>query len=625
MAEAVRLVIWDLDETFWKGTLTEGGILAYVQRHHDIVVELAARGIMSSICSKNDFELVRDILNEKEVFGYFIFPSVNWQSKGPRLKEIIENAQLRASSVMFIDDNPNNRGEAAAFVPDMQLADETFIVNMLEDPRFRGKVDRDLVRLGQYKLLEARKSDEGDAGGDNAEFLRQCDIRVYIEHDISKHLDRAIELINRTNQLNYTKCRLAEEGDLAREELTRQAQHFGCQTGLIRVVDKYGDYGFVGFFMLQNGRKNLVPNRTVQTLVHYCFSCRTLGMLVEHWLYHHLRRPEIDVSGEVLTDLEEQRTVDWISLVQSLGDATRTDAMIAPEIRVHGGCEANAVGHYLAGRCADTKVTGNFAAGAFFVRVNSVSLLLSSYEHAAETLEQEARALGMPHALMGGNFFEAPAPGTLFVFSGGFDAGSGVRYRSRRTGLELRIEINGLPTLDFVAASEDEVEKIQQMRFASSATEEVVAVVRHIRDNYEAVPGVGLLGLPVAMATLFDRVPVGSKLIVLLDDPRTRGKDGVVQVAPWVSRYNDQIRSIVQPFAFVDVISFADVIGCEDDIQIGGNHYDRMAYFRVAEEIAIAAGRLSPKCGEGLETQVTHKLFADTHSFKGTTSLREQA
>ena len=31
-AEKVRLVIWDLDETFWRGTLTEGGI-EYVQAH----------------------------------------------------------------------------------------------------------------------------------------------------------------------------------------------------------------------------------------------------------------------------------------------------------------------------------------------------------------------------------------------------------------------------------------------------------------------------------------------------------------------------------------------------------------------------------------------------------------
>ena len=26
MPEEIRLVIWDLDETFWKGTLAEGGI-----------------------------------------------------------------------------------------------------------------------------------------------------------------------------------------------------------------------------------------------------------------------------------------------------------------------------------------------------------------------------------------------------------------------------------------------------------------------------------------------------------------------------------------------------------------------------------------------------------------------
>ena len=47
-SEAIRLVIWDLDETFWDGTLTEGGI-AYRRDHHDLVVELARRGIMSSI------------------------------------------------------------------------------------------------------------------------------------------------------------------------------------------------------------------------------------------------------------------------------------------------------------------------------------------------------------------------------------------------------------------------------------------------------------------------------------------------------------------------------------------------------------------------------------------------
>ena len=40
--EAVRLVIWDLDETFWRGTLTEGGI-TFLPEHKEIVIELARR------------------------------------------------------------------------------------------------------------------------------------------------------------------------------------------------------------------------------------------------------------------------------------------------------------------------------------------------------------------------------------------------------------------------------------------------------------------------------------------------------------------------------------------------------------------------------------------------------
>jgi predicted enzyme involved in methoxymalonyl-ACP biosynthesis len=67
MSEAVRLVVWDLDETFWQGTLTEGGI-AYNDETHNIVMELARRGIMSTICSKNDFESVKKILVEKGIW-----------------------------------------------------------------------------------------------------------------------------------------------------------------------------------------------------------------------------------------------------------------------------------------------------------------------------------------------------------------------------------------------------------------------------------------------------------------------------------------------------------------------------------------------------------------------------
>src|SRR6476620_5521637 len=92
--EPIRLVIWDLDETFWRGTLTEGGIHEYVQAHHDIVIELAKRGIISSICSKNDYETAEKILKEYAIWDYFVFPSLDWTPKGPRLQALIEDIQL---------------------------------------------------------------------------------------------------------------------------------------------------------------------------------------------------------------------------------------------------------------------------------------------------------------------------------------------------------------------------------------------------------------------------------------------------------------------------------------------------------------------------------------------------
>ena len=55
LQESIKLVIWDLDDTFWKGTLSEGPIEAIPENIH-LVQALARRGIISSICSKNDFQ-----------------------------------------------------------------------------------------------------------------------------------------------------------------------------------------------------------------------------------------------------------------------------------------------------------------------------------------------------------------------------------------------------------------------------------------------------------------------------------------------------------------------------------------------------------------------------------------
>ena len=92
--EKIKVVIWDLDDTFWGGTLSEGEI-RYSQRNHDLVKELAERGILSAISSKNDETAVRELLVECQIWDTFVFPRINWRPKGPQIRELLGDMNLR--------------------------------------------------------------------------------------------------------------------------------------------------------------------------------------------------------------------------------------------------------------------------------------------------------------------------------------------------------------------------------------------------------------------------------------------------------------------------------------------------------------------------------------------------
>ena len=48
----VKLVIWDLDETFWEGTLTSENPITPIKQNFIAIGKLTDIGIINSICSK---------------------------------------------------------------------------------------------------------------------------------------------------------------------------------------------------------------------------------------------------------------------------------------------------------------------------------------------------------------------------------------------------------------------------------------------------------------------------------------------------------------------------------------------------------------------------------------------
>jgi FkbH-like protein len=324
----VKLVIWDLDDTFWAGTLEEGGITP-IQANIDIVRELALRGIISSICSKNDYDRTRSKLEEIGIWDHFVFPAIRFAPKGRAVAEMIEAAALRAENVLFIDDNHINREEVKFFNPGVITAHPSDVLDLLlEHPHLAGKADPDLTRLKQYQFLQRKVAEREHSSLSNEEFLRASDVRLTIDYDVHANFDRVVELINRTNQLNYTKLRLnsPEEIEAFRDSLNAFRIHAGC----IRALDKYGDYGLVGFYLLRRSSRT-------KKLIHFVFSCRTMNMGIEQYVYELLEKPEIDIAEPVSYGLTSHTAIDWIRTENGTPGADNLEP--SSKLVLLGGCD----------------------------------------------------------------------------------------------------------------------------------------------------------------------------------------------------------------------------------------------------------------------------------------------
>ena len=293
-----KLIIWDLDDTFWSGNLSEGDVVLKPEAIA-LVRELTTKGIMNSVCSKNNFEDVKNKfidLGLKDVWDLFVFVSIDWTPKGERIQNIIKSMNLRNENVIFIDDNVSNINEAKFYSPNIMSATPEFINKIAEELYLVNDYDFEHTRLKQYKILE-EKSHQIAQASSNEDFLRSSKIKICIKKDCLNNLERIKKLVTRTNQLNFTKFR--------DENLEDTIKNNDC--AYIIAEDKFGNYGICGFYAL---------NKKENKFVHFLFSCRIMNMGIEQFVYNYLKKPQIEIKGEVASTLDSK--VDWIEIVENL-------------------------------------------------------------------------------------------------------------------------------------------------------------------------------------------------------------------------------------------------------------------------------------------------------------------
>jgi FkbH-like protein len=296
LGRSKKVVVLDLDNTLWGGVVGDvgaGGIklgpgsgegeafLAF----QSYLKDLSSRGIVLAVCSKNDdakarepFERREDMLLKMPDIACFV---ANWENKADNLRKIAERLNVKLDSLVFVDDNPAERALVRRLLPEVAVPD------MPDDPagylhalaRHRyfetTSFTREDAARSRYYAADSRRQELAAGTSDLSSFLKSLGMRIKVEpiHDLN--IERATQLVNKSNQFNLTTRRytLAEIREIASDP--------EWHTLTFSLRDSLGDNGLISVILLRKQGDTM----SVDTWV---MSCRVLQRGVEQFTRNEL-------------------------------------------------------------------------------------------------------------------------------------------------------------------------------------------------------------------------------------------------------------------------------------------------------------------------------------------------
>jgi FkbH-like protein len=206
---------------------------------------------------------------------HFAVMRVNWQDKVTNLREIALELNIGLDSIVFIDDSDfeiNLVRESLPEVIALQVSSARPYENrtlLLEGGWFDSHVltEEDRLRAKMYRA-EVKRKNLADSIIDIDDYLQSLQMNITVDDVTDADLDRAAQLCQRTNQFNLTTKRYS------RDELAIHKASPESTLLLLRLSDRFGDYGVIGFCLAVNSGSDLY-------LDTFLMSCRALGRGVE--------------------------------------------------------------------------------------------------------------------------------------------------------------------------------------------------------------------------------------------------------------------------------------------------------------------------------------------------------
>ena len=293
--ESKKILITDLDNVMWKGVIGEDGLnginctpegSGFVHFiYQTYLMKLESQGILIAAVSKNDNETALRPFNnhgthfKQESFVAFI---ASYQAKSSQIENLLEKLNLPLDSAVFVDDNPIEIEEVKSKLPSVSCI--TFPQKNEAFPKFLEQLQNkfdiptitsdDKNRTELYKTRTKAIQTSHEEGSDLKNYLRTLNMELTIQIGSENNFQRALQLINKTNQFNLNGKRLTEE------ELTVLLQK-KYSLYSFSLKDKFGEHGQIASILISDNNH-----------IHYfVMSCRVFQRKIEHavllWLIQY--------------------------------------------------------------------------------------------------------------------------------------------------------------------------------------------------------------------------------------------------------------------------------------------------------------------------------------------------
>ena len=275
----VKCVVWDLDNTVWDGTLGEDGIDGIKVKREiiEIIKNLDSKGIINSISSKNYEDKAIEALRKFGICDYFVYPMINWGIKSQNIRSIVKTLDIGMDTFVFVDDSFFELNEVKENCPGIRVCNVNDMMEFVKDKIFDVPVTEESKRRREsYKEIANRNRAAEEHPGNIIEFLRSCQMEARVNKPSESELMRCYELLQRTNQLNISGERLSID------EIIEIADSSDYECFRIKVKDRFGDYGLVGFAAFD------ISNQEKVVLRHFVFSCRAARKRIEQNFFAYM-------------------------------------------------------------------------------------------------------------------------------------------------------------------------------------------------------------------------------------------------------------------------------------------------------------------------------------------------